>query len=101
MKIIPNFLRVDKLVARLFKPRHPLENIVLDHTIQQEDPKKEENIETIRISPTAYLRAMFNIAWSAFRHPTKTTIIDLETGKIIKHLSSKDTSNTSESNKRA
>ncbi len=46
----------------------------------------------IRISPTAYLKAMFNIAWSAFRHPTKTTIIDLETGKIVEHISSKDTS---------
>lgn len=54
-------------------------------------------METIRIRPTAYLRAMFNIAWSAFRHPTKTTVIDLETGRIIEHIGYKKASdNTSQ-----
>lgn len=48
-------------------------------------------MEKIRISPFAYIRAMADIAWSAFRYPTKTTIIDLQTGKIIEHIDSTGT----------
>jgi hypothetical protein len=39
--------------------------------------------EVITIPPLAYLRAMFNLGWSAFRHPFKTTVVDLMTGRII------------------
>lgn len=28
MKIIPNFLRVDKLIIRLFTPKHTVESVV-------------------------------------------------------------------------
>ena len=37
----------------------------------------------IRISPGAYLKAVFNLMWSAIRHPRTTTLINLETGDII------------------
>ncbi len=33
----------------------------------------------------AYLRSMLAIAWSAVRHPRKTTVIDLSTGKVLRH----------------
>jgi hypothetical protein len=37
----------------------------------------------LRIRPWAYLRTMAMLAWSAFRHPYSTTVIDLTTGRII------------------
>jgi hypothetical protein len=39
----------------------------------------------IRIPPLAYLRAILALAWSTFRHPFKTTEIDLMTGRIVAH----------------
>ena len=44
---------------------------------------EEEESQVIYISPWAYLRAMANIAWSAFRHPFTTTVIDLTTGRVV------------------
>lgn len=38
---------------------------------------------TLRISPLAYLRAMFNLWWSAIRHPLSETTIDLSTGRVL------------------
>ena len=40
--------------------------------------------EPVRIPPLAFLRAMAAIAWSAFRHPFSTTVIDLSTGKVVR-----------------
>ena len=37
-----------------------------------------------RISPWAFLRAMIAIAWSAFRHPFTTTVVDLSTGRVVR-----------------
>jgi hypothetical protein len=37
----------------------------------------------VKITPLAYLRSMWLILWSAFRHPLTTTVIDLETGRIV------------------
>jgi hypothetical protein len=39
--------------------------------------------EVIYIPPGAYLRAMWNLAWTAFLRPFTDTTIDLSTGKII------------------
>jgi hypothetical protein len=33
----------------------------------------------------AYFLVIFNLLWSAFRHPTKTTVIDWNTGHIVEH----------------
>ncbi|MFO0824497.1 MAG: hypothetical protein U0792_15505 [Gemmataceae bacterium] len=38
---------------------------------------------TVRISPLAYLRAMWNLFWSAIRHPLSETTIDLSTGRVL------------------
>jgi hypothetical protein len=38
---------------------------------------------TVRISPFAYLRAMWNLFWSAIRHPLSETTIDLSTGRVL------------------
>ena len=38
---------------------------------------------TIRMSPLAYLRAMWNLFWSAIRHPLSDTTIDLSTGRVL------------------
>jgi hypothetical protein len=42
-----------------------------------------EAVWTICISPTAYLRAMWNLFWSAIRHPLSETTIDLSTGWVL------------------
>ena len=42
-------------------------------------------MKPIRITPGTYLRSMFTIAYSAFRHPFSTTEIDLTTGRTVKH----------------
>jgi hypothetical protein len=39
--------------------------------------------ERIYLRPWAYLRSMLLIAWSAFRRPLTTTVIDLETGRVV------------------
>src|SRR5205823_4386897 len=39
--------------------------------------------EAIVISPMAFLRSMAMLAWTAFRHPFSTTVIDLSTGQIV------------------
>ncbi|HJZ90916.1 MAG TPA: hypothetical protein VKE40_08590 [Gemmataceae bacterium] len=35
------------------------------------------------ISPLAYARAVWNVFWSAIRHPFTTTAIDLSTGRVV------------------
>ena len=49
-------------------------------------PSAGERPEVVRIGFIPYLRAMLNLVWSAFRHPTKTTEIDLMTGRIVRHF---------------
>lgn len=39
--------------------------------------------ETIRISAWMYLRTIFLMAWSAFRHPFRTTYIDMASGEVV------------------
>jgi hypothetical protein len=38
---------------------------------------------TIRITAGAYLRAMWNLYWSAIRHPLSDTTIELKTGRVL------------------
>jgi hypothetical protein len=45
--------------------------------------ESEEAAEVARISLLAFLRSMWAIAWSAFRHPFTSTDIDLSTGKEL------------------
>jgi hypothetical protein len=45
--------------------------------------KSQEVAQPITISPWAFLRSMIAIAWSAFRHPWRTTEIDLTTGRMV------------------
>jgi hypothetical protein len=47
--------------------------------------KSQETDPPVYIRPGAFLRSMFAIAWCAFRHPWKTTEIDLTTGRVIAH----------------
>jgi hypothetical protein len=39
--------------------------------------------EVIRISIRMYLRTIFLMAWSAFRHPFRTTYIDMASGEAV------------------
>ena len=39
--------------------------------------------EDIRVSAWMYLRTIFLIAWSAFRHPFRTTYIDMASGEAV------------------
>ena len=43
----------------------------------------EAELWTYHISPLAYLRAMWNLFWSAVRHPFSDTTIDLSTGRVL------------------
>jgi hypothetical protein len=43
-----------------------------------------EVVWTIRISPLAYLRAMWNLFWSSTRHPFSETVIELKTGRVLR-----------------
>jgi hypothetical protein len=43
----------------------------------------EGELWTYHISPLAYLRAMWNLFWSAVRHPLSNTTIDLSTGRVV------------------
>jgi RNA polymerase sigma-54 factor len=36
-----------------------------------------------QIGPMAYLRSVWTVIWSAFRHPLSTTLIDLSTGEAV------------------
>ncbi|MBX9581604.1 MAG: hypothetical protein K2X87_14985 [Gemmataceae bacterium] len=42
-----------------------------------------KSVWTFRIPPLAYLRAMWNLWWSAIRHPFSETTIDLSTGRVL------------------
>jgi hypothetical protein len=46
-------------------------------------PRAERRVFTVRVSPLAYLRAMWNLFWSAIRHPFSETTIDLSTGRVL------------------
>jgi len=46
-------------------------------------PRAERRVFTVRVSPVAYLRAMWNLFWSAIRHPFSETTIDLSTGRVL------------------
>jgi hypothetical protein len=39
-----------------------------------------------RIGLAPYIRAAWNLLWTAFRHPFKTTEIDLATGRVVRHF---------------
>ena len=38
---------------------------------------------TVLVPPPAYLRAMWNLFWSAIRYPLSETTIDLSTGRVL------------------
>ena len=42
-----------------------------------------EAVWTIRITPLAYLRAMWTLFWSSIRHPFSNTTIELKTGRVL------------------
>jgi len=44
----------------------------------------EDQPAVLRIGPVAYLRTMWALLWTAFRHPFTTTYIDATTGKVLK-----------------
>jgi hypothetical protein len=46
-----------------------------------ESPQSE--VWTVRLSPLAYLRSMWNLFWSCIRHPLSETTIDLSTGRVL------------------
>ena len=37
----------------------------------------------VHVSAVAYLRTMWSLLWTAFRHPLTTTYIDAATGEVI------------------
>lgn len=39
----------------------------------------------VRISPFAFLRTMANALWTTLRYPTRTTEIDLTTGRVLRN----------------
>jgi hypothetical protein len=47
---------------------------------------KQERPTVVRVGLVAYARSMWNLFWSALIHPTKTTEIDLMTGRVVRHF---------------
>ncbi len=62
------------------KPSIPRQTVTISYLISRETMNVEE---TVYISPFAFLRTMFLIAWSALAHPLSTTTIDMETGECV------------------
>lgn len=54
----------------------------------------------IRQSSIGFLRCMGNIAWSALRHPFKTTLIDSRSGKVIGHFNGEELQKYLEENRK-
>lgn len=60
---------------------------------QEPDESKREELpstasdeisgEKIRLSAWMYLRTIFLMAWGAFRHPFRTTYIDMTNGEVV------------------
>jgi hypothetical protein len=44
---------------------------------------ESEETMIIHVSLAAYLRTMWSLLWTAFRHPFTTTYIDATTGKVL------------------
>jgi hypothetical protein len=44
---------------------------------------ESEETMIIHVSALAYLRTMWSLLWTAFRHPFTTTYIDAATGKVL------------------
>jgi hypothetical protein len=57
-------------------------------TKEPADNSPEPKPIVIHIGPLAFLRSMFTLAWTAFRHPFSTTVIDLSTGRAVCERSS-------------
>ncbi len=59
----------------------------------QDNSSRKEQLsvqEVMSITPQAYLRSLVAIAWSAFRHPFSTTVVDLSTGESVHLKTSSD-----------
>jgi hypothetical protein len=39
--------------------------------------------EPVRIPPLAFLRSVLALAWGGLRHPLRTTLVDLSTGRSV------------------
>lgn len=46
-------------------------------------PEYRELVSTVRIPWWAYLRSLWNLFWTAIRHPLSETTIDLSTGRVL------------------
>ncbi|HTU20257.1 MAG TPA: hypothetical protein VMG10_19490 [Gemmataceae bacterium] len=70
-------------ILHWLEEHHQIKREGNDFWILTDPEKPEAEPQLLRIPPLAYLRAMFMIAWSAFRHPWSTTTIDLATGRVV------------------
>lgn len=55
-----------------------------DEPVQETQAEELEPVY-IRIGLLVYLRTMWSLLWGALTHPTKYTIIDATTGRIIRY----------------
>ena len=60
-------------------PRQVFRMFPYPHFVQEIDG------EVAEIGLFVFFRIMFSIAWSSFRYPFSTTVIDYTTGKIIEN----------------
>jgi hypothetical protein len=51
---------------------------------RQEVARMSKTTGVVRISPLAFLRSIAVLFWSAFRHPFRTTEVDLVTGRVVR-----------------
>lgn len=48
------------------------------------DRRAGQRRRPVYIPPAAYLRTIWAILWTTFRHPLTTTLIDVTTGKVLR-----------------
>ena|SRR5437868_4538090 len=53
-------------------------------TPEQDQSSLEDRQHRVYISPGAYLRGMWSLLWTAFRHPLTTTYIDATSGRVLR-----------------
>lgn len=57
--------------------------VVCDELELETPDELYEAVWTLRITPLAYLRAMWNVFWSSIRQPFSNTVVELKTGRVL------------------
>ena len=63
--------------------KRPLPNTVPSQGNVRPETLEQGEVIVLHASALAYLRTMWSLLWTAFRHPLTTTYIDATTGEVL------------------